>query len=261
MNNKKVATDSAVGGRLNAYRRVSEGNQSLSRRAGSAATVLRTAVLLVLFYVPTILGADGSDEVIQSWLAKQTNVQTWAAEFTQTRTIKTLTQPLVSTGQVWFAAPQNFRWELGANQTIAVRNGNTMLVIYPRLKRVERFDFNEVKSGQWKDTLALLQTGFPRSKTDLHNQFTIAGLDRTNEVQVLSLEPKSAAARKNIPRIKIFIDTNDSALRGTELQFTDGSSMRNMFSNIKTNVTIEPQLFSTNTPPDYKVVEPLKSTK
>jgi outer membrane lipoprotein-sorting protein len=198
------------------------------------------------------------DEVIQSWLAKQTNVQTWTADFTQTRALKTLTQPLVSTGQVWFAAPQNFRWELGSNQTIAVRNGNTMLVIYPRLKRVERFDFNQVKSGQWKDTLALLQAGFPRSKAELDNQFNVAGIEATNALQVLSLEPKSAAARKNIPLIKIFIDSNNAALQGTELLFADGSSMRNLFSNIRTNLPIDQELFSTNTPPDYKVVDPLK---
>ena len=38
--------------------------------------------------------------VVNGWLARQTNVQTWAADFTQTRTLKSLRQPLVSTGQV-----------------------------------------------------------------------------------------------------------------------------------------------------------------
>ena len=39
------------------------------------------------------------------WLDAQTNVSTWSAEFIQTRTLASLTQPLTATGRVWFAAP------------------------------------------------------------------------------------------------------------------------------------------------------------
>src|SRR5438128_2520153 len=59
---------------------------------------------------------------LTQWLNAQTNIQTWEAEVTQTRTLKTLAQPLVSYGHVWFAAPNRFRWEIGnPAQTIAVR--------------------------------------------------------------------------------------------------------------------------------------------
>lgn len=207
--------------------------------------------------------ASDADAAIQMWLAKQTNVQTWAADFTQTRTLKALTQPLISTGQVWFAAPQNFRWELGGKppQTIALRNGDLMLVMYPRLKRAERYELAQVQSGQWKDTLALLQTGFPRSREDLEKQFNIAGVSTTNELKVLTLQPRSVAARKNIPAIKILLDLTNAALRGTELQFADGSTMRNVFKNVRTNVPLEGSLFATNLPSNYRVIEPLKAAR
>src|SRR5688572_32903897 len=109
---------------------------------------------LLLSTTPLSHAADPTP-IISNWLAHQTNLQTWSAEFTQTRSLKALTQPLVSTGQVWFAAPQNFRWELGRNQTIAIRNADTMLVLYPNFKRAEKYDFENTARSEWKDALAL----------------------------------------------------------------------------------------------------------
>ena len=60
-----------------------------------------------------------------------------------------------------------------------------------------------------------------------------------------------------MPQIKINFDTEDLSLRGTELQFADGSTMRNDFQNAVLNPKLEERLFSTQIPKDYKVVEPL----
>jgi outer membrane lipoprotein-sorting protein len=198
------------------------------------------------------------EEIISKWLANQTNVQTWAAEFVQTRTLKALSQPLVSTGRVWFAAPQNFRWELGQNQTIAIRSNETMLVMYPRLKRAEKYDFQSAGRSEWKDALSLLQSGFPRSRAEIDKQFKILSLSETNNLYALSLQPRSPGARKMMPRINVFIST-DSTLAGTELIFVDGSSMRNDFREVRANAPVEGK-FDLAVPPDFKVIEPLKPT-
>jgi outer membrane lipoprotein-sorting protein len=203
--------------------------------------------------------AADQEQVISGWLGVQTNVQTWAADFTQIRKLKALTQPLVSTGQVWFAAPQNFRWQLGANQTIAIRSNETMLVEYPRLKRAEKYDFQNSGPNEWKDALALLQSGFPRSREDIDRQFRILSLSNTNGIYELELEPRSAGARKMMPQINVLIHSN-LTLAGTELVFADGSRMRNEFSNVRTNVPVEGK-FVLSIPPDFKLIEPLKGLR
>ena len=72
--------------------------------------------------------AAETNALLSTWFAAQTNIQTWSADFLQTRTLKSLTQPLTATGHVWFAAPNRFRWELGnPTQTIAVRGADEML--------------------------------------------------------------------------------------------------------------------------------------
>ena len=103
---------------------------------------MQRLILLVLLAVAGAGAAAAADtnSLLARWFAAQTNIQSWSADFVQTRTLKSLTEPLTATGHVWFAAPNRFRWELGKPaQTIAVRAPNELLIIYPRLKRVERF--------------------------------------------------------------------------------------------------------------------------
>jgi len=217
---------------------------------------LYVAIALLLLELTRTFAID-QEQIIANWLSQQTNVQTWAAEFVQTRNLKGLAQPLVSTGRIWFAAPQNFRWELGDNQTIAIRSNQTMLVIYPKLKRAEKYDFEGAGRSEWKDSLSLLQSGFPRSRAEIDQQFKILSLSETNNLYELALQPRSAGARKMMPRINIFIST-DSTLAGTELVFVDGSSMRNDFQNVRTNATVQGK-FDLTIPPDFKLVEPMKA--
>jgi outer membrane lipoprotein-sorting protein len=212
----------------------------------------------VLGLGPVTRAADTNDP-LDSWFAAQANIHTWSADFIQTRTLKTLTQPLKAAGRVWFAAPNQFRWELGnPAQTIALRQADQMLVIYPRLQRAERYPMTGAQTGPWKDALILLEAGFPRSRADLEAKFRMSSQSISNEVLTLALEPKSAGARRMIPQLKVAFATNDFTLRATELQFADGSTLRNAFSNPKMNEKIDATLFEPKLPSEYKIVEPLK---
>src|SRR4051794_20880050 len=196
--------------------------------------------------------------LVTAWLQGQTNLQTWSAEAIQTRALKSLAQPLTATGHVWFAAPNQFRWELGTPpQTIAVRAPKELLVIYPRLKRVERFPMGEA-SGQWKEALSLLEAGFPRSQAQLESQYNVLSQSVTNGLFDLVLQPRSASARRMMPQIKIVFGTNDFLLRATELTFADGSTMRNDFKNGVLNPKLDDKLFTPEIPADYKISEPMK---
>jgi outer membrane lipoprotein-sorting protein len=87
-------------------------------------------ILLVTLLGAISANALDTNAVVSGWLKAQAGLKTWEADFTQTRTLRTLKQPLVSAGHVWFAMPNQFRWELGnPAQTIAVRDAQQMLVI------------------------------------------------------------------------------------------------------------------------------------
>lgn len=203
--------------------------------------------------------AAETNTALTTWLNAQTNIHTWSADFTQTRILKSLTQPLTATGHVWFAAPNRFRWELGhPPQTIAVRNADEMLVIYPRLKRAERYPMTGDQAGQWRDVMKLLEAGFPRSQAELESDYNILAQQVTDDICELTLQPKSATARKMMPQIKIGFSTKDFSLRSTELQFADGSIMRNDFKNPELNPKLDDALFQPKLESDYQIVEPFK---
>lgn len=219
------------------------------------ACQLLTAFCLV---VSTAHAADNEAQ-FNKWFEVQTNTHSWSADFIQTRQLKVLNQPLVSTGKVW-VTPGEFRWELGQPvQTIVLRQPDQLLIIYPRLKQAEKYPLGAVPTGPIKDALALLDATLPRDRATMEKNFRLLSAAATNSILEMTLQPNSDSARKFISEIVIGFHTNDFTIAATEMKFADGSSLRNDFTNVVLNQPIDPKLFEVNLPPDYTVVEPLKS--
>jgi outer membrane lipoprotein carrier protein len=203
--------------------------------------------------------ADERDVQFDRWFAVQTNLQSWSADFTQTRSLKMLSQPLVATGKVWVTVPNRFRWELGQPaQTIVLRQPDQLLIIYPRLKRAEKYSLSGVPPGPLKDALALMDASLPRDRATMEENFRLLSATETNSILQMTLQPKSASARKFISEILIGFRTNNFSIAVTELKFADGSSLRNDFTNTVLNRPIDPALFEVKLAPDFTVVEPLR---
>jgi len=201
--------------------------------------------------------ADETNSVLDAWFAAQNNLHTWSADFVQTRALNALTQPLVATGHISFATPNDFRWELGQPaQTIALRHADEMFVVYPRLKHAERYPLGDGTPAEWRDTMSLLQAGFPRNRREFEAQFQILSLVETNGVWQLALEPKSVFARRMMPELRIGLATNDFSLADTTLVFVDGSRIRNDFTNAVLNPPLDRKLFEWSPPADFKVTHP-----
>jgi outer membrane lipoprotein-sorting protein len=204
----------------------------------------------------TALAAD-SGSLLASWFAAQTNLHTWSAEFIQTRTLRALTRPLTVTGRVWVEMPERFRWELGSPaQTIALRRPGELLVIYPLLKRVERYPLDKGQTGPWRDAMSLLEAGFPRSRAELESQFNVLSLTVTNATMALTLQPRSATVRRFMTQILVSTDTNRFNLLATEVRFVDGSSLRSDFTRATINPSMPSDQFQWHIPADFKVTEP-----
>lgn len=227
-------------------------------RAGSLAL----AGLIGLSTSQVAGGAEGEIPSLRAWLQAQTNLQTWAAEVTQTRSLKTLAQPLTTSGRVWFVAPGRFRWEMGEPpSTIAVRQPDQLLVIYPKLKRAERYRWEGDRAGPWKESLALLEAGFPRDEKEFDQRYQLLELKVADGGGILALQPRAPGARRMMPRIIIEFATADFTLRATELHFADGSRLRNEFRNTQRNVPLSEDLFDPKLSADYQIVDPLHAPR
>jgi outer membrane lipoprotein-sorting protein len=219
---------------------------------------MKLLLLAGVFLASQIVIAADNAAVLDGWFAAQKNLHSWSADFVQTRTLKTLTRPLVATGHVDFAVPAQFRWELGRPaRTIALGGNGEMFVIYPLLKRAEHYPFGPSAPKQWRDMMSLLQAGFPRSREDFDAEFQLLSLTETNGVWQLALQPQSASARQMMPELRLGLATNDFSLVSTEMIFVDGSRMRSVFTNAVVNPAPAANLFTWQPPADYKVTNPL----
>jgi len=214
--------------------------------------------LAAVFIAVQNLPAADPQAVLNAWFAAQTNVRSWSADFVQTRTLKTLTEPLTAKGHVDFVAPDQFRWALGEPaRTIAVRSRNEMYLVYPLLKRAERYPLGENTPKQLRDMMSLLQAGFPRSQREFTAEFQILRLTQTNGAWVFALQPKSKFALQMMPELQLGLATNDFAPASTEMIFVDGSRIRSDFTNAAVNPPLDQKLFEWQPPADFKVTNPL----
>lgn len=200
---------------------------------------------------------ESAEAVLNAWLDAQRELKSWSAEFIQTRTLKALQEPLRTPGRLWFVAPDWFRWELGAPpQTLAVRRTNELLVLYPRLKRAERYPLGAAGGEPWRDALMLLEAGFPSSRAGLEGRFRVLTLTESAGQVTVRLAPRSASARRFLKEIRLTLRRADRTLAANELVFADGSTLRNDFTNAVANPPVAPGLFEPALPEDFTIVEP-----
>ncbi len=227
-------------------------------RSASSAILFAALLLLSFSAARADRGPDTAREFLNAWLAHQANIRTWSADVVQIRNLRSLVRPLKSRGRVWFLQPNRFRWQLGdPPRTIAVRKNDELLIIYPRLKQIERFAGGEGVDPAWKQVLALLDVGFPSDAATFFARYEVVSTQQFKKAWKFELRPAAKAARRLLDRITIEISKRDFALLSTELTFPDGSTMQNRFIHRRLNPHLDEGMFDVKIEEGYTVVNPL----
>lgn len=195
---------------------------------------------------------------LNQWLAHQQTVDTWTADVKQTRKLKVVKRPLTTPGRIWFVGPRRFRWELGQPvRTLAFRREQQLLVLYPQLKRAEKYEFASVHDPALQQARLLMDVGFPAEPNAFHREYELLDQGETETVHRFSLRPRQEQARSLLTGLTLQVRKSDWALLETEMQFPDGSSMSNTFTGHQFNIELPDDILE----PDlegYTLEEPLK---
>jgi outer membrane lipoprotein-sorting protein len=179
--------------------------------------------------------------VLDRWIARQAQIRTLSSDFTQTRALRVLRNPVAARGHLWFQAPGDFRWQVGdPPKVIVLRKDKDVRVIEPSKRTVE---LSALDKGRRE--AGLMEIPFVRSREDLEKRFAIAELKVEGTVCRLKLTPRDTQGF--LAGVNLSFDTEAGHLITLELTFRDGSSLRNEFSNVKMNEKLPAGIFAFDT--------------
>ena len=209
--------------------------------------LLRT-LLLAVFLAGVSMQALAADPVdlapVKRWLAKQEELRTLQADFTQTRSYKNLRDPLAAPGHLWYSAPGSFRWEVGdPAKTVVLRKGENYYVINPGKKRAERTPTALLSRPGGAGRAPIVDFPFARNYEDFNRRFETVAVTTQGTRCHLEILPRDVQARNALAAIRIDFDTETGHLASFEFVTRDGSSLRNEFSNVRTNAKIDPRQY------------------
>jgi hypothetical protein len=130
------------------------------------------------------------------------------------------------------------------------------VLLYPQLRRAEVYSLTGAKEGPWRSSLTLLEAGFPQQPGQLEKQFEILGTASEGTNTIVRLKPKSREARRWVTGVRVTLADESLALQATELEFADGSQLRNDFRNSRINPEVLAHQLTASIPSEYTVAHP-----
>ncbi len=216
---------------------------------------LPLVICLLLLAVP-VRGAENLDLApLKRWIARQSEVKTVQADFTQTRSFRALRDPLASPGHIYFSAPHSFRWEVGEPpKTIVLRKGDVALLIQPTKQRAQRFSAAELGKPGGSNSLPMINFPLAKDWADFERQFEVQAIGVEGTRCHVELQPRDVQAAKFLDVLKMDFDTSNGYLIAFEVRTKDGSMMRNDFTNVRFNGKLDAGVFEYDLN-GYKVVD------
>ncbi|HEX8296204.1 MAG TPA: outer membrane lipoprotein carrier protein LolA [Chthoniobacteraceae bacterium] len=201
--------------------------------------------LLIFAAAPLLRGAEPLDYTpVKKWIARQDDFRSVTADFTQTRALRALRSPLASRGRLWFKSPDSFRWEVGDPlKTVVLRKADGIYVINLAKKRAERTPNGSVSKSGGAAGFGMMTFPFARDFADFQKQFETLSIETEGNICKLEVLPRDPRSRKVLKALKLDFNPTTGHLLAFEILTRDGSSLRNVFSNVQINPKIERSAF------------------
>lgn len=200
--------------------------------------------LLVLAALTSLARADLDLKPLESWLAKQKEVQSLESDFVQERKLPSLKKPVSTPGKLRMQRPGKLLWELGEPvKTIAASDGASMLLLDVEKKRGKKIDASDPEARQFT---MLSETAF-RDLAGFQDAFELVESRVTDGIYQLTVKPKDKQMRKHVNWMFLDIDPKSQELRALDLELEDKTRIRTVFTKNHLNAKIDPAVFQPDT--------------
>lgn len=173
------------------------------------------------------------------------------ASFQEQKTIHLMNKPIVSSGKIWFHAPNKFRREVTGNSpSVTVSNGHDLWIYYPNFKSAEHYTLG--KHSPVDAVIAAINTAL--NLENVENAFQITAAKSTNGYD-LRLLPRSPSTKRMFQQFDLRLN-NDFAVERTDMIQPGGDQVVTNYSN-QTHAAIPQSTFEFAPPAGTEVTSPL----
>jgi chaperone LolA len=173
------------------------------------------------------------------------------ANFQEQKTIHLLNKPIVSSGKIWFHAPNEFRREISGNSpSITVSNGRDLWIYYPNFKSAEHYTLG--KRSPVDAVIAAINTAL--NLENVENTFQISGTNVSNGYE-LQLLPHSPSMKRMFQRFDLRLN-GDLIAERTDMVQPSGDQIITTYSN-QTRAPIPESAFEFTPPAGTEIANPL----
>src|SRR6185503_5503950 len=140
-------------------------------------------------------------QVLERFDATQATLRTLTAEFTETKNISLMSEPLVSKGRFFYTHPNDVLWEYQSPKPrMFLIRRDEILAYYPLEKRAQKADI-----GLYHNRL-LKVLGIGQASKDLQKYYDISlGSEGPDGIELL-LKPRSRSMKSRVSAVRIWVD-------------------------------------------------------
>ena len=173
------------------------------------------------------------------------------ASFQEQKTMHLMNKPIVSSGKLWFHAPNKFRREVTGNSpSITVSNGRDLWIYYPNFKSAEHYTLG--KRSPVDAVIAAINTAL--NLENVENTFQISG-SKTGNGYELRLLPRSPSTKRMFEHFDLSLN-NAFFAEKTDMVQPGGDQIVTVYSN-QTHAPIPESTFEFSPPAGTEVTSPL----
>ncbi len=197
--------------------------------------------LLLTIVVHVAFGQTQSDKAVLASISKAASrIKTMECSFVQTKSLKMLSEKMVSKGNLTFQQPDRLRWEYTSPYKYAfVLNGNQVLI--KKGSRTDKIDVNQSKV--FKEIARMMMNTVTGKALDSSRDFK-ASVKTSSTEYVVTLTPQRKDVSKMFKTIKLHFNRKAEMVKKIEMTEQNGDVTIIELQNIKTNVSLPVTAFS-----------------
>jgi outer membrane lipoprotein carrier protein len=212
-------------------------------------------VVAFLFFVPLASAETLSPADVKALLARIREKRAAApqvqADFQEEKTVHMLNKPIVSSGKMWFQAPNKFRREAKGNSpSITVSDGQHLWIYYPKFQSAEHYSLG--KRSPLDAGIAAITASL-----NLENVEATYHITATKEADgyQLQLTPRNPSMKRLLQSFSIRMNNELQVIR-TEMLQPNGDRIVTTYSN-ESRAPIPASTFEFTPPAGTDVTTPL----